>query len=148
MSMQQRLHLRSESPPTFSENDMRSNVHALAVEIYTLTLQFPRHEAMVMIPLLRKLSLSIVSNVAKGFSAREFKEFMFFITYANASCHGIKALSEMAKDIGYITMEQNDSIIEKCSKLASSLRYIVKELELRPDNACYRKIRKRLKQVD
>ena len=73
---------------------------------------------------------------------------MFFITYATPSCHRIKALSEMAKDIGYITMEQNDSIIEKCSKLASSLRYIVKELELRPDNACYRKIRKRLKQID
>ena len=125
--MKQNIMLRSSL--SHRAADLQQQAHQLAVEVYTLTLQFPKYESMVMTPLLRKLSLSVASNTAKGFSARQSNDSIFFMTYANASCHGIKALSQIAKDIGYITEEQNESAKEKCINLSREISMMMDGLE-------------------
>jgi four helix bundle protein len=135
---------QERQPAGLSELELQESARRLAVEVYTLTLQFPKYESMVMTPLMRKLSLSVVSNVAKGFSTRESRDFMFFITYANASCCGIRALSTMATDIGYITAEQDASVKDKCICLSGNIAGLMREIERMPGNRAYRKMRKRL----
>ncbi len=113
------------------QNSLKQQSHNLAIEIYTLVLQFPKFETMVMTLSLRRLSLSVVSNISKGLSCKEYKDFNFFMNYAKASSEAIRSLSLMAKDIGYITEEQLLSIENKCNLFFEDIKKIIKRKEIR-----------------
>ena len=121
--------MKSKEVYEIPENGLSEKANSMAVEVYTLTVQFPKYEAHVMIPLLRKLALSVVSNISKALAVREGREFLFFMTYANASANCIIALGTMSRDIGYITNDQLDQLDQKCRGIARELERMISAVE-------------------
>jgi len=107
-------------------NPLKKKAYELSVEVYTLTSQLPKYEQMVMALMLKRLSLSVLSNTSKALSNNNKDDSLFFINYANASSHSIKSLMDMAKEIGYITEEQHSSVNEKCISLSRNIILFLK----------------------
>jgi four helix bundle protein len=83
---------------------------------------------------LRRASVSIVSNIAKGFERNGNKEFVQFLSYAKASSGEVRAQIYIAKDLGYLNEEQFNELTEKIvtiSKMISGLINYIKQSDFK-----------------
>ena len=98
--------------------------HRLVLEIYRLTKLFPKEEQYALIDQLRRAGISIVSNIAEGFSRHSYKEKTQFYYMSRGSVTEIQSQLLIARDLRYITKEQFDTI----AKLAITVHKIITAL--------------------
>ena len=71
---------------------------------------------------------SIMDNVAEGFGRGGSLEFRNFIGFSKGSCHELKSQLYRAKDKNLISLEQFESLAEKCdvenAKLGAFINYL------------------------
>ena len=79
---------------------------ALAKEIYRLTESFPKSEVYGLSSQLRRAAVSVVSNVAEGFSRKSFKENRQFLSFAFGSTSEVETQLLLAKDLGYAIVSE------------------------------------------
>ena len=82
----------------------------LAKEIYRLTGKFPHSEMYGLSAQLRRASVSIVSNIAEGFSRKSYKENQQFLSVAFGSSSEVETQILLAKDLGYSHMQDYESL--------------------------------------
>src|SRR3989338_5405490 len=63
-------------------------------------------------------SISVMSNIAEGFSRRSNKEFIQFLFIAKGSASELQSHIYVAKDQGMISMEKLSEIYEQSDKVA------------------------------
>ncbi|HXK35804.1 MAG TPA: four helix bundle protein [Candidatus Paceibacterota bacterium] len=73
----------------------------LAKEIYRLTSKFPNSEVYGLTSQLRRASISIISNLAEGFSRKSWKENKQFLSIAFGSSSEIETQLLLAKELGF-----------------------------------------------
>ena len=78
----------------------------LAVEIYCLTVQFPKTEQYGIISQIRRAAISVVSNIAEGQGRLTRGEFIQFLGHARGSLQELESQLEISLELGYITDEQ------------------------------------------
>ena len=70
---------------------------------------------------IQRAAVSICSNIAEGFERRGNKEFINFLWIAKGSAAEVCSQLHNAKDIGYITDEQFQSIYDSAKKIGGML---------------------------
>ncbi|MFN3740618.1 MAG: four helix bundle protein [Thermodesulfovibrionales bacterium] len=99
--------------------------HSLALIIYKITEQFPRHEQYALTSQIRKAALSIPTNIVEGYNRKSKREFIHFIDISLGSLAEVEYLLEFSVDLGYIEKSQLDKIqplIDEIGKLLWSLQ--------------------------
>ena len=98
----------------------------LVKEIYKLTSNFPKEELYSLTSQIRRCTVSIPSNVAKGDARNSKKEFIQFLYIALGSCAELDTQLIISKELGYINNEDEIfGIIEKIkSKRLGLIRYL------------------------
>jgi four helix bundle protein len=103
--------------------------HALTLEIYKLTSQFPAYEKYALVDQIRRAASSIGANLFEGSYRTGTNEFRYFANIARGSAGEVKYFLILARDLSYITNEQFshlnqeiDSICKMLYGLISSLR--------------------------
>ena len=77
--------------------------HQLLLEIYRVTKIFPKEEVFVLVPQMRRCTLSITSNLAEGFSRSTLKDKNHFYMMAQSSATELQNQLLASRDLGYIS---------------------------------------------
>ena len=102
--------------------------HALAVDIYKITRNFPKDELFGLTSQLRRAGVSITSNIAEGFSRGFPKEKLQFYSIALGSLTEVQNQLLIARDIGYINKEQFQKIAEETVIVSKLINGLIKSL--------------------
>ena len=87
---------------TFTDLNAWKYGHQLVLEIYKITRIFPKEEQYALVDQMRRAAISIVSNIAEGFSRHSFKEKIQFYYMARGSVTELQSQLLVAKDLDYI----------------------------------------------
>lgn len=85
------------------------NAHNLTLDIYRISKSFPREEVFGLTNQIRRASVSVVSNIAEGFSRMTARDKANFYGIARGSLSEVHAQILITRDLGYV----NDSDLKK-----------------------------------
>jgi four helix bundle protein len=80
--------------------------HKTVLEIYKITKSFPRSELFGLTNQMRRCSISIVSNIAEGFSRSTFKDKNQFYIMALGSTTEFQSQLLIARDLKYVELKE------------------------------------------
>lgn len=88
---------------TFRQLEAWKEAHVLVLMIYRLTKQFPAEERFGLTDQIRRAVVSIVSNIAEGFSRTSYREKAQFYSTALGSLSEVQSQLLVAKDLKFTT---------------------------------------------
>ena len=109
---------------SFTDLEAWKESHKLVLMVYKITKDFPKEEIFGLTSQLRRAVISIVSNIAEGFSRQGLKEKIQFYYISKSSNTEIQSQLLVSKDLKYLTEENFNNIAEqsiKVNKLISGL---------------------------
>ena len=113
----------------FKELDIWKLSRQFCSEVYAITSKFPDSEKFGITNQLRRVSVSVPSNIAEGASRRSNKDFGRFLEIAIGSMYELETQLMISKDLGFITKKESEvllsdleSIIKMTSKFKSTLK--------------------------
>jgi four helix bundle protein len=101
------------------------SAYAFALEIYRLTSKFPDHEKFGLISQMRRASVSIPANIAEGCGRHGNVELARFIHIAFGSACELECHLLIAKDLGFVSVDQHaasEEILFSIKRMLSGLR--------------------------
>ena len=109
---------------TFKDLEAYKKAHALVLDVYKRTKQFPSEEKFGLVNQMRRCAVSITSNIAEGFSRGTSKDKVQFYTIALGSLRELESQMLISKDLDFLNPENclgYADQIELVSKLISGL---------------------------
>lgn len=97
----------------FTDLIVWQEAHKLVIMIYRITRQFPKEETYSLVDQLRRAASSITANIAEGFGRQGYKEKLQFYYLAHGSLLEVKNFILLAKDIGYITKDEFETLMNQ-----------------------------------
>lgn len=101
----------------------------LAKRAYTLTADFPKHEAYGLASQLQRAAVSIAANIAEGHARSSTKEFLRHLSISRGSLAELETLLVLTEQLNYChspeiqeTLQHCDTISRMLSRLRSSLQ--------------------------
>jgi four helix bundle protein len=101
----------------------------LVTEIYLLTNNFPDKEKFGLSNQINRSAVSIPSNIAEGAGRLSKNEFIQFLGYAIASSYELETQMLIAYNLKFISIEQENNIMEKLSMIQRKLHSLIKSLK-------------------
>jgi len=98
-------------------------------EIYNISVKFPKEEAYGLTSQLRRASVSISSNMAKGCGRKTDKDFINFLYMSMGSLKEVENILMIAKDLGYISQSDFIKLDEDMDKLGKTLYNFIRGRE-------------------
>jgi|SRR3989344_7064842 len=96
---------RSSKIQSFTDLEAWKQGHKIVLAIYTMTKDFPKDEIFSLTSQMRRCAVSITSNIAEGFGRQGFKEKIQFYFIARGSIIELQNQLLVAKDVGYLTID-------------------------------------------
>ena len=118
----------------------------IAIDIYKITENFPKHEMAVLTNQLRRAAISIPSNIAEGSTRYSAKEFLMFLTYAYGSAKEIVVQLSIAKDIGYVQYAAYNTLSQNLDKFQAYIYKFMRDLEKKTPYSFYREYKKNMEE--
>ena len=103
--------------------------HQLTLEIYKATQCFPKDELFGLTSQIRRAVSSIPTNIAEGCGRRTNAELTNFLNIASGSASEVEYEILLAKEIGYISTEQQNKWTREISEIRSMLAAYMKALK-------------------
>ena len=106
---------------TFEEINAWQNARVLVRDVYAMTGSCVFSKDYGLKDQIQRAAISICSNIAEGFERRGNKEFINFLWIAKGSAAEVCSQLHNAKDLGYITDEQFESIYDSAKQIGGML---------------------------
>ena len=113
---------------TFEEINAWQNARALVKDIYAVTGCGDFCKDYGLKDQIQRAAVSLCSNIAEGFERRGNKEFINFLWIAKGSAAEVCSQLHSARDIGYITDEQFNSIYDSSKQIGGMLFDLISSL--------------------
>jgi four helix bundle protein len=84
--------------------------HKLTIEIYRITLRFPREEQYGLTSQLRRASASIAANISEGYGRGGNAELARFLQMSVGSAYEVEYHALLARDLQYIDLAAYDGL--------------------------------------
>jgi len=98
----------------------------ITMETYRLTADFPKEEAFVLIPQIRRAALSVPANIAEGFGRYHHLDKARFYLNARGSLYELKSHLLIAQELGYFNQSQSISgLLTTVDKLGLKLNNLI-----------------------
>lgn len=102
---------------SFKEIIAWQKAHELALAVYKITNDFPKHETFNLISQIRRCAVSIPSNIAEGFARKSLNDSKRFYLIAEGSLEELKYQMFLSKDLGYINEAISNDVSEKLDEV-------------------------------
>lgn len=113
---------------TFRDLKVWEKSHKLVLEIYKITLQFPKEEKFGLTAQIRRSASSIPTNIVEGFKRKSQKDFIHFLNIADASLEETKYHLILSYDLGYLKEEDYKMLNDLCNEVGRMLYGLQKKL--------------------
>jgi len=103
----------------------------LVIETYKITKLFPKEERFVLVPQMRRASLSIVANIVEGYSKSSRKELVRFLDISKGSINELEIYYLIAFKLNYfdkMKFEKVNTLILETKKLLYSYQKSLRAL--------------------
>ena len=100
----------------------------ITLDVYAATKSFPTDERFGLTTQMRRAAVSIPSNVAEGFNRLHNNEYRQFPFVALGSCAELETQIEIGSDLGYLSVDVRDQLLEKLDHEGRMLRSLIKRL--------------------
>ena len=100
----------------------------LALSVYHLTAEFPKHELFGLTQQMRRAAVSIPSNIAEGkgrWSGKEFRQFLF---HARGSLLELQTQIMIAQELDYFSEQQGQRVLDLATRVGKSLSGLINSL--------------------
>lgn len=111
---------------SFTRLETWREAHKLVLMVYKMTKDFPKEEIFSLVSQMRRAVISIVSNIAEGFSRQSYKEKTQFYSMALGSLTEIQSQLLVARDLGYVTRKLFDVIAHQSVNTHKMLNGLIK----------------------
>jgi len=98
----------------------------LVSDVYKATGTFPDRERFNLISQINRAAVSIPSNIAEGAGRNSDKEFVQFLAIAHASTYEVETQLIISKNLGYLSEEGLEGLLEKLEEL-QKMNYIFQQ---------------------
>jgi len=103
--------------------------HQLTLDIYRITReQFPKEELFGQTNQIRRAAASIPTNIAEGCGRNSRAELAQFLNIAAGSASEVEYEILLAKDTGFITIEQFNSLSKEICEIRSMIKKYMSQL--------------------
>lgn len=116
----------------FESLEVWKEAHKLVIMVYKITKSFPTDERFRLVDQVCRSSSSIPANIVEGNSRGHKKEYMQFLYTAKGSLEETKYHLLLAKDLGYISLEDYNLLINQCNVVGKLLSGLIKYLSSTP----------------
>lgn len=103
--------------------------HALALQVYKLTVTFPREEMFGLKSQLRRAAVSVGANIAEGSGRHSDAAMRQFLVIAHGSATEIQYLLLIACDLGYIQPVAKNRFYDEFANLRRMLNGFIRRLK-------------------
>ncbi|MCL2331432.1 MAG: four helix bundle protein [Proteobacteria bacterium] len=103
------------------ELDVYKRAYDLTIILYKITANFPDVEKFGLVAQIRRAAISINSNLMEGGARNTDGEFRQFIGIARGSANELIFQIYVSKDLGFISKEQSESIIDELERIGKML---------------------------
>jgi four helix bundle protein len=100
----------------------------LVTEIYEVSHKFPREEIFALTSQLRRVAVSIPSNIAEGQGRSSRKEFLYFLGNAKGSLSEVETQVLIARKLDYIDDEVSNSLLNLSAEVGRILNGLLASL--------------------
>ena len=114
----------------FRDLKVWTKAHQLAIECYTLTTNFPKHEIFGIVSQIRRAASSIGANIAEGCGRSTSNgEFQRFLLMAMGSASELENHLLLAKDLHFLEEPSYRNIEPKVIETKKMLAALIKKIE-------------------
>ena len=110
-----------KSAQSFKDLVVWQKAHALVLEVYKYSANFPKSEMYGLTSQLRRAAISVPANIAEGFKRKGQADKIRFYNIAQSSLEETRYFLILAQDLNYGTTESSQTSAEEVSKLLSGL---------------------------
>jgi four helix bundle protein len=103
--------------------------HSLVLEIYKLTVRFPKDEKYGIIDQLRRAAYSVPANIVEGQSRNTTKEYLSFLYNARGSVEEVRYFLLLSTDLGYINNDIHQKFESEYEIVSKMLNGLIKSLK-------------------
>ena len=100
----------------------------LVEEVYTLSMNLPKHELYGLVSQLRRAVVSIPSNIAEGNARKSRKEYIHFLSIARGSKAELETQLEICVRLKYLDTVQVKLAFELCDEIGKMLYVFMMKL--------------------
>ena len=102
--------------------------HTFTLDIYKITLVFPKIETYALADQMRRSASSIPTNIAEGCGRNSNLELSHFLNVALGSSNEIDYQILLTKDLGYISQEQYELLKNQIGEIKAMLITLISKL--------------------
>ncbi|CAN5374206.1 four helix bundle protein [soil metagenome] len=77
---------------------------------------------------IQRAAVSVMNNIAEGFERKSNKEFKHFLFISKGSCGEVRSLIRLARELGYISEKNSETVVELCLEISRMLSGFIKKL--------------------
>ena len=122
---------KQSSITSFTQLDGWKEGHSIVLLIYQMTKTFPKEELYGLTSQIRRSAISIISNIAEGFSRWSFKEKIQFYYISQGSLTELQNQLLVSRDVGYITESEFDRALELSVKVHKIMSGLIKSSKIK-----------------
>jgi len=112
----------------FKELKVWQKAYSFTLLVYGLTKDFPREELYGIVTQMRKASVSVVSNIAEGYSRKSKMEYVQFLSIAYGSLSELETQILLSKDLKYLNEADFSEVLKFKDETAAMLYVLIKKL--------------------
>lgn len=103
--------------------------HELVLSIYKATKNFPKEEVFSLTSQMRRVAVSITSNIAEGFGRRSQKDKVHFYTMGQGSLTELQNQLIISQDINYLTNQEANAYLRQSETVHKLLTGLIKSIQ-------------------
>ncbi len=101
----------------------------LALQIYSVSKDFPNSENFGLTSQLRRAAVSIPANIAEGCERQHDKEFIQFLYISRGSVAEVEVFIDIAFDLGYLSKESFQTLEAQACEVGKLINGLIKSLK-------------------
>lgn len=118
----------------FKELNVWQKSYNLCLIIYKITKTFPKEEVYGLVSQLRRVSVSIPSNIAEGYGRNTTADYIRFLYIAYGSVYELDTQIQLSGDLGFIGKDVLMNIVDAVAEVERMLKGLISSLEKKHSN--------------
>ena len=112
---------------SYEDLEIYKTSYELALKLHKITQGYPEYERYEIGSQLRRAALSVPLNIAEGYGKKDNgAEFKRYLHISQGSTNEIRVLIEFSRDLGYISSNESEKLIESYKVLGKRINTLIK----------------------